>query len=355
MSYTLWFDKAGKEAIGLVGGKNASLGELIKADIPVPPGFSVTTEAYLEFLTGWGMKEIIESVLSRVALQDVASMEEASKSIRKLMTEAPFPKGMQDEISFNYQALSQVCGVADLPVAVRSSATAEDLPGASFAGQQDTFLWVQGHHELLEKIKSCMSSLFTPRAISYRIKMGFPHEKVLISVGVQKIVDARAAGVMFTLNPTNGDPSKVVIEGNWGLGETVVSGICNPDKFVVDKVTKEIERTISLKECECIYDPVRGGVIHVDILPERRGIPCIEDQEILELGRYAKRVEEYYRCPQDIEWAIDKQKPFPLNIFMVQSRPETIWSQQKKEPVLGKKSAYELLMEKALTRIKFSS
>jgi pyruvate,water dikinase len=238
---------------------------------------------------------------------------------------------------------------------VRSSATAEDLPGASFAGQQDTFLWVQGSDEVLEKVKLCMSSLFTPRAISYRIKMGFPHEKVLISVGVQKIVDARAAGVMFTLNPTNGDPSKVVIEGNWGLGETVVSGICNPDKFVVDKVTKEIDRKVSLKECECIYDPVRRGVIHADTPPDRREIPCIEDQEILELARYAKRVEEYYGCPQDIEWAIDKQKPFPLNIFMVQSRPETIWSQQKKEPVLGKKSVYELLMEKALTRIKLDS
>jgi pyruvate,water dikinase len=321
----------------------------------VPHGFSVTTEVYLEFLTGWGIKEIIGSILSRIDLQDVASLENASKVIRQLMTEASLPKRIEEEISFNYQALAQVFDVPDLPVAVRSSATAEDLPGASFAGQQDTFLWVQGSDEVLEKIKLCMSSLFTPRAISYRIKMGFPHEKVLISVGVQKIVDARAAGVMFTLNPTNGDPSKVVIEGNWGLGETVVSGICNPDKFVVDKVTQEIERKVSLKECECIYDPVRGGVTHVDTPPERREIQCIEDQEILELARYAKRVEGYYGCPQDIEWAIDKQKPFPLNIFMVQSRPETIWSQQKKEPVLGKKSAYELLMEKALTRIKISS
>ena len=355
MPYTLWFDKAGKEAIGLVGGKNASLGELIKADIPVPPGFSVTTETYLELLRGGGMKEKIEEILSQFDIQDVASLENASKVIRQLMTEASLPKTIEEEISFNYQALAQVFDVPDLPVAVRSSATAEDLPGASFAGQQDTFLWVQGSDEVLEKIKLCMSSLFTPRAISYRIKMGFPHEKVLISVGVQKIVDARAAGVMFTLNPTDGDPSKVVIEGNWGLGETVVSGICNPDKFVVDKVTKEIGRTISLKECECVYDPVRGGVAHVDTPPERREIPCIEDQEILELARYAKRVEEYYGCPQDIEWAIDKQKPFPLNIFMVQSRPETIWSQQKKEPVLGKKSVYELLMEKALSRVKVSS
>jgi pyruvate,water dikinase len=354
MPYTLWFDKAGKEALSLVGGKNASLGELIRADIPVPPGFAVTTEAYLDFLSG-DMKDKIREALSRIDLQDIACLEEASKTIRELMALSPMPKKIEEEICSNYQALAQVFNAPDLPVAVRSSATAEDLPGASFAGQQDTFLWVQGRDEVLEKIKLCMSSLFTPRAISYRMKMGFPHEKVLISVGVQKIVDAKAAGVMFTLNPLNGDPSKVIIEGNWGLGETVVSGLVNPDKFVVDKVTKEIERKISLKGLECIYDPQREKVVHVDIPPERREIPCVEDGEIVELARYAKRIEEYYKCPQDIEWAIDKQKPFPFNIFMVQSRPETVWSQQKKEPVLGGKSAYDLLMEKALSRVKVSS
>jgi pyruvate,water dikinase len=354
MPYVLWFDKAGKEALGLVGGKNASLGELIRADIPVPPGFSVTTEAYFEFISG-GLKDRIQEILSRIDLQDVASLEKASKTIRQLMAEAPMPKRIEEEIGSNYQALAQVFDAPNLPVAVRSSATAEDLPGASFAGQQDTFLWVQGRDEVLEKIKLCISSLFTPRAISYRMKMGFTHEKVLISVGVQKIVDARAAGVMFTINPINGDPSKVVIEGNWGLGETVVSGLCNPDKFVVDKVTMEIERTISQKCIECIYDPKRKEVLHADISPDRREVPCIEDEEITELARYAKRVEEYYKCPQDIEWAIDKQKPFPFNIFMVQSRPETVWSQKKKEPILGKKSAYELLMEKALSRVKLSS
>src|SRR4030043_146790 len=355
MPYTLWFDKAGKEAIGLVGGKNASLGELIKADIPVPPGFSVTTEVYSEFLSGGGLKEKIEEILSRTDLQDVASLENASKVIRQLMAEASLPKRIEEEISSNYQALAQVFDVPDLPVAIRSSATAEDLPGASFAGQQDTFLWVQGRDEVLEKIKLCMSSLFTPRAISYRIKMGFPHEKVLISVGVQKIVDARAAGVMFTLNPLNGDPSRVVIEGNWGLGETVVAGLCNPDKFVVDKVTMVIEREISLKGVECIFDVRRKEVVHADIPPDRREIQCIEDQEVLELARYARKIEEYYGCPQDIEWAIDKQKPFPFNIYMVQSRPETVWSQKRKEPILGKKSIYELLMEKALSTVKIGS
>src|SRR4030067_3532425 len=246
MPYTLWFDKAGKEALGLVGGKNASLGELIRADIPVPPGFSVTTEAYHEFWIEGGTKEKIEKILSPRDLQDVASLENASKTIRELIRITPMPKRIEDDICSNCEALSQVCEVPDIPVAVRSSATAEDLPGASFAGQQDTFLWVRGCNEILEKVKLCMSSLFTSRAISYRIKMGFPHEKVLISVGVQKIVDARAAGVMFTLDPLHGDPSMVVIEGNWGLGETVVAGLCNPDKFVVDKVTMVIERAISL-------------------------------------------------------------------------------------------------------------
>lgn len=351
MPYILWFDQAGKEALGLVGGKNASLGELMRADIPVPPGFSVTTEAYLEFVSG-DLKERIERILSRIDPQEMASLEEKSQFIRQLLVETPFPKKVQEEIQSNYQALCQVFNTSDMPVAVRSSATAEDLPGASFAGQQDTFLWVQGMEEVLEKVKLCMASLFTPRAIAYRIKMGFPHEKVLISVGVQKMVDAKAAGVMFTLNPVNGDPSKVVIEGNWGLGETVVGGLCNPDKFIVDKVTSEIKKEISLKTTECVFDPKRKEVVHTDIPPDRREIQCIEDQEALELARFAKKVEAYYGCPQDIEWAIDKGKPFPFNIFMVQSRPETVWSQKKKEPVLGKKSAYELLLEKALSPMK---
>jgi len=352
MPYTLWFDKAGKESLGLVGGKNASLGELIKADIPVPPGFSVTTEACNEFLVGSGVKPTVEEILSRIDIKDTASLEEVSKTIRELMAKAPFPKKIEEEICSKYQALAQAIGVPDLPVAVRSSATAEDTPGASFAGQQDTFLWVSGSEEVLKKTKLCMSSLFTSRAIAYRVRMGFPHEKVLISVGVQKMVDARAAGVMFTLNPVNGDPSKVVIEGNWGLGESVVSGICNPDKFVVDKVTMEIERRISVKECECVYDPTRLGVCQMEIPPERREIQCIEDKEVMELARYAKRVEEYYGCPQDIEWVIAKHPRFPSNVFMVQCRPETVWSQKKKEPILGKKSFYELLMEKALSVVK---
>lgn len=336
----------------MVGGKNASLGEMLRAGIRVPPGFAVTTDSYLEFITGIGQQKEISNILAIVNPDDVISFDNASAQIRNLMSKAPILPAIADAIKENYTLLCERCQVEELPVAVRSSATAEDLPTASFAGQQETYLWIKGSQEVVKKVKECWGSLFTPRAISYRIKMNFPHEKVLISVGVQKMVDAKAAGVIFTLNPVNGDPSKIVIEGSWGLGETVVSGAVTPDKFVVDKVVFEInERTISPKTIECIYDPEKG-VIHCDVPKVRQNVCCLEDNEIKELVRVAKQIEDHYGCPQDIEWAIDKGLPFPENIFIVQSRPETVWSQRPKEPLLGKKSGFELLMEKALTPLK---
>jgi pyruvate,water dikinase len=196
-------------------------------------------------------------------------------------------------------------------------------------------------------------STITPRAISYRIKNKFPHEKVLISVGIQKMVNAKAAGVMFTLNPTDGDVSKVVIEGSWGLGETVVSGSVNPDKFIVDKVLLETtDKIISAKQIACVYDKHKGGVINSDVAVDLQGMCCLEPEEVRELVTMAKGIEAHYGCPMDIEWAIDQGLPFPENVFIVQARPETVWSQRKKEPVIGKKSGYQLLMERAMKRIK---
>jgi pyruvate,water dikinase len=328
---------------------------MLRAGIRVPPGFAVTTHSYVEFITEAGVVEEISKILAAVNPDDVTSLDDASTRIRKLMDKAPMPPAIANAVGEAYALLCKKCQVKELPVAVRSSATAEDLPTASFAGQQETYLWIKDSEEVVKKVRECWGSLFTPRAISYRIKMNFPHEKVLISVGVQKIVDARAAGVMFTINPVNGDPSKVVIEGNWGLGETVVSGAVTPDKFVADKVLFEInERIISPKTIECKYEAGKG-VIHCDVPSDRQNIPCLEDREIIELVKVAKLIEEHYGCPQDIEWAIDVDLSFPENIFIVQSRPETVWSQRQKEPVLGKKSAYELLMEKALSRVKISS
>jgi pyruvate,water dikinase len=349
MEYVLGFEKVTKASLPMVGGKNASLGEMLKAGIRVPPGFAVTTDGYLEFVTEAGIANEIQNVLASVNPDEVASLDRASAEIRGLIGNASMPAKIADAIEANYARLCDDCKVEALPVAVRSSATAEDLPTASFAGQQDTFLWIKGLDQVIRMVHNCWASLFTPRAISYRARMNFPHEKVLISVGVQKMVKARAAGVMFTLNPVNGDPSRVVIEGSWGLGETVVSGAVTPDKFVVDKVVFEInERTISPKTIECVYSG-RSGVIHCDVPASRQNVPCIEDREIIELVKVAKRIEDHYGSPQDIEWAIDKDYPFPENIFILQSRPETVWSQRRGEPVLGRKSGFELLMEKALT------
>jgi len=212
-------------------------------------------------------------------------------------------------------------------VAVRSSATAEDLPDASFAGQQETFLNVKSVNDLLEKTVKCWSSLFTPRAIFYRTEKGFAHEQVLISVGVQKMVNSKAAGVIFTINPVTGDPNQIVIEGNYGLGEAVVSGAVTPDDFVVDKKTLNIvERRISKKTVQYLRDPSAGKTVHVDVPIDVQEQPCISDEEILKLAELAKRIEQHYGKAQDIEWAIDSDLSFPSNIFIVQSRPETVWS-----------------------------
>jgi len=353
MDYILNFKDADKNSLPLVGGKNASLGEMIKASIRVPPGFAVTTDSYLGFITDTGIKDKIFDILSNMPPDDVESLNKASAEIQDLINNASLPDIIQSAIGEGYLLLCEQCSVENLPVAVRSSATAEDLPTASFAGQQDTYLWVEGTKKVLDSVQRCWASLFTPRAIDYRNRNGFPHEKVLISVGVQKMVNSRAAGVMFTINPINGDPSKVVIEGSWGLGETVVGGTVNPDKFLVDKVVMETsEKTISAKHIKCVYNPDRGEVVNIDVEPDMQSKCCLEEQELKELVKIAKEIENHYGRAMDIEWAIDKDFSFPESVFIVQARPETVWSQRKKEPVIGNKSGYQLLMEQAMKRIK---
>jgi len=353
MGYILNFKDADKNSLPLVGGKNASLGEMIKTGIRVPPGFAVTTDGYLGFITDTGIKDKIFDILSNMPPDDVESLNRASAEIQGIINNASLPDEIKSAIAEGYSLFCEKCSVETVPVAVRSSATAEDLPTASFAGQQDTYLWVEGTKKVIDSVQRCWASLFTPRAIDYRNKNDFPHEKVLISVGVQKMVNSRAAGVMFTINPTNGDPSKVVIEGSWGLGETVVGGTVNPDKFVVDKVVMETsEKTISAKHIKCVYDPDRGEVVNVDVEPDMQSKCCLDDREIKELVKIAKEIEKHYGRAMDIEWAIDKDFSFPENVFIVQARPETVWSQRKKEPVIGKKSGYQLLMEQAMKRIK---
>ena len=355
MDYILNFENLDKSSLPAVGGKNANLGEMIKKGIRVPPGFAVTTDSYQCFINSSEVSERIFTILSSFNQKDVDSLNKASGEIQDLINNAPIPKEVEDSVREGYSKLCEKCSVEILPVAVRSSATAEDLPTASFAGQQDTYLWVQGGDQVIRDVRRCWASLFTARAIDYRIKNNFPHEKVLISVGIQEMVNSKTAGVMFTINPTNGDQSKVVIEGSWGLGETVVSGSVNPDKFVVDKVVLETsEKTISIKHIKCVYDPDREEVVNIDVEKDMQNKCCLKAQEITELTKIGNNIESLYGRAMDIEWAIDDDLPFPENIFVVQARPETVWSRKKKDSVLGKKSGYQLLMEQAMKRIKIS-
>jgi len=353
MDLILDFRKLNKSSLPLVGGKNASLGELINAGIRVPPGFAVTTHSYSVFMEKAGINNTIFSLLADLDPDNMAALNQTAEKVQEMIRTAAIPDDVQKMISDGYSLLCEKCKADALPVAVRSSATAEDLPTASFAGQQDTYLWITGADRVIESVRKCWASLYTPRAISYRVKNDFPHEKVLISVGVQKMVNSRAAGVMFTLNPTDGDISKVVIEGSWGLGETVVSGSVNPDKFVVDKVMGEInERTISTKHIECVFDVEKGETVDADVAEDMQCTCCLEDQEIKALVKTAKTIEAHYGRAMDIEWAIDRDFSFPENIFIVQARPETVWSRRQKESKIGKKSGRQLLMEQAMKRIK---
>ncbi len=338
--YVLWFEECDLESVPLVGGKNASLGELLNANIPVPPGFAITTKSYNLFLEQSNLKKRILELLSPVRADDVDSGEKASKAIRSLIESADIGDDLQDYISEFYRRLSKRCNVPAVPVAVRSSATAEDLPGASFAGQQDTFLWIRGVENILDHVKKCWSSLFTARAIYYRAKMGFPHDKVEISVGIQKMANAWTAGVMFTINPATGDTASIAIDANWGFGESVVSGECTPDNFLINKITDEIiKKSIGHKTILYTRDPEHHCVVKQKIPSERSDTQCVVDADAIKLAKVGKQIEEHYGRPMDIEWAIDKESPGKAKIMILQSRPETVWSDKKIEPVAVSRSS----------------
>ncbi|MEM3906676.1 MAG: phosphoenolpyruvate synthase [Nitrososphaerota archaeon] len=328
----LWFEELRKEDVSLVGGKCANLGEMISAGIPVPPGFAITAYAYKKFIEETKIAEKIYDILDETIKdpKDPKQYEEASKKIRALIEATAMPKSIEEEIVKAYKELNKKVGLKEVFVAVRSSATAEDLPGASFAGQQETYLNIRGEKELLESVRKCWSSLFTPRAIFYRTEKGFRHERVLISVAVQKMVNSRSAGVMFTLHPVTGDRSKIVIESVWGLGEAIVSGAVTPDHFEVDKESLKITlKNTAKKTVEYIRDPKSGKTIHAEVPLDRQDAPSLTDEEVIELARIARRIEEHYGVPQDIEFAVDRDMPFPSNLFIVQSRPETVWSMKE--------------------------
>ena len=318
----IWFKKCSSKDFSQVGGKNANLGEMFQLGLRVPPGFAVTTHAFDTFIDRGRVRNEIVRTLSQIPFENIKALEEAGRQVRDLVESTPIPKGIVKEIKEAYKKLCKSCGVADLPVAVRSSATSEDLKTASFAGQHESYLWVRGEEEVIRHILKCWASLFTDRAIAYRNQIGWPHDKVTISVGVQKMVNAKCAGVMFTIDPVVGDPEKIVIEGNWGLGESVVKGEVSPDHFLVDKKSLEIlEKMISSKTV--CYELVGDKVICIEPTIEKQNEPCIDDEALMELVRLGKIAETHYQSAQDLEWAIDVDLPFPENIFLVQTRPVT--------------------------------
>ena len=327
--FVVWFDDYLPEHRARVGGKNAGLGEMIKADLPVPPGFAVTTDGFETIRNHPDAIEDVRALLATVDFGDPPGIREISKNIRARIETLPMSADVEEALLSAYAELGDRCNQEDVPVAVRSSATAEDLPDASFAGQQDTFLWVRGAGSVVEHVKRCWSSLFTDRAMSYRHEMGHDHEVVSMSVAVQQMVDPKSAGVAFTLDPTTGDRSQVAIESSWGLGEAVVSGEVTPDNFLVDKVILEIHsRTISPKHTELVMSPDGSGVEWRQVGEDRQRSPSVTDPELLEITRMAKAAECYFGAPQDIEWAVDRHLPEGRNVVMLQSRPETVWSRQ---------------------------
>jgi len=320
MDYVRWFDQLSKEDVNIVGGKGANLGEMVKFGIPVPPGFVLTANAYWRFVDHNGLRDKIVEILSKTNINDPISLLRASEEIQNLFINGQIPDDLKDVIIENYKKLSSIFGEEDTYVAVRSSATAEDLPNASFAGQQATFLNVKGVDKLLEAVKKCWASLWTARAINYRTQMGFDHMKVALAVVIQKQIFSEKSGVMFTVDPISNDPSKIVIEASWGLGESIVSGEVTPDEYIVDKNTLQIlEVRVNRKDIMTVFDPEKL-VKKVAVPDDKKEVRCLSDDEVIKLAELGKKIEEHYGHPQDIEFAIDKN-----GIWIVQTRPVTTY------------------------------
>jgi len=309
----LWLEEIRKEDIAAVGGKGASLGEMSSMGLPVPGGFVVTSRAFRHFLIETGIEQPLFSNLENLNVDDNNALEQASKKARALVMKAKMPASLKDRIRESYQKLNG----GGMVVAVRSSATAEDLPDASFAGQQETFLNIKGEKNLLDAVQKCWASLYGARAIYYRAKQGFDDRSVNIAVVVQQMINSEKAGVMFTSHPVTGEPL-TIIEGSWGLGEAVVSGSVSPDKYVYDQRTGNvIDKLIAQKKTEIVSDGEHGTKT-LEIGKERQETPVLSDDEVARLATFGKVAETHYGIPQDIEWSVVGE-----TIYILQSRPIT--------------------------------
>jgi pyruvate, water dikinase len=324
-----WFADIGLQDRPQVGGKGGSLGELQRAGIAVPPGFVVKTAAFERFIQALERRAPLRCVVQSLKGADLAVATARCAELRARVEAEELPPDVLDEISSAYTVLCGGGG-AQTPVAVRSSATTEDAADASFAGLQDTYLWVTSLSQTLQRVRSCWASLYSVESVTYRLKRDLPEAGVAMAVVVQKMVDARTAGVMFTRSPLTGDRSVVTIEGSWGLGSAVVGGEVTPDRWVLGKITGDISvRDISEKLIQHVPLPT-GGTEDVAVADDQRRSPCMSDVELQSLRAIARKVERHYGRPQDIEWAVERQTN---EILLLQSRPETVWSSKEATPV----------------------
>lgn len=339
--YVVWFNEVDKEDIALVGGKGANLGEMVKNKFPVPNGFIVTSKAYYHFLKENNLQPKIKAFIKHLDIHNSQNLFSVSQQIKKIILNSPIPKEISREISEYYLQLPNLSYVKNTRknflshlknllkeeyVAVRSSATAEDLPTASFAGQQETFLNVKGDTNVINKTKACWASLFEPRAIFYREENKFDHFKVGIAVPIQKMINAETSGVMFTIDPVNYDKKKIIIEAIYGLGEFIVQGIESPDQYVIDKYHGEIiKKTISEQSTMLVREKGKNKIYNIP--PHLRKIQKIKDTQILKLAILGKKLERHYFFPQDIEWAIENEQ-----IYILQTRPITTIGKKETSP-----------------------
>jgi len=343
MKVIAWFNELDKTSLGVAGGKGANLGVLTKAGFPVPPGFVVTAQAFKHFLDITGISKEIYDILSTLNINNNEALTKASNQIKVIITSEKIPEEVSNEIIKAYgnlmignkfeglsgKALELVNANKNKEpfVAVRSSATAEDLPEASFAGQQESFLNVKGADGLLKAVRDCWASLFTPRAIFYRTKNNFPHEKVLIAVVVQKMIDSEKSGVAFSIHPATGNKDEIIIEAGWGLGEYIVKGIINPDNYIINKSDITIKTKTVKKQTKMLTrDPLTGKNIEVEIPDQKQEKQVLDDEQIITLAKVVKKIESHYNFAQDVEWASENNR-----LYIVQSRPVTFFGKQEEK------------------------
>lgn len=328
--FLLWFEQLERKDVDIVGGKSSSLGEMTaKTDVPVPYGFATTAYAYRYFIKESGLEEKMRSILSELTdVENSALLRDVSARLRDAIMAEKMPQDLQDAIAAAYVELGKRVGEENPYVAVRSSATAEDLPDASFAGQQDTYLNVQGAETIIAKVKECYASCFTDRAVYYREKKGFDHIEVALSAVVQMMVFSKTSGVMFTVNVATGDDNNILIEAAFGLGEYVVQGTVTPDNYTISKHDhKIIDRCVNEQDIMLVRKK-GGDCEEVQVPEELRKVQTLTDEQILELADYAKKIEKHYGCYMDMEWGVDERTN---KIWILQARPETVWSRRNKE------------------------